>query len=225
MSASPSAITALPRTCPDDAVWNALVGRQKDFRLLSLKVAPDAFGSTYQREQQFTWDTWENRLRNPHATTLVAIPAVPGTENGTQTHLGSAELLRREWLGQLVLFRMNQEDRAKLSANASPWTALKEGNADATALSHFHLNGMFVTPAARGQGIARRLIEHALACHSSGGSVSPRYTVIVWARNESARRAFEGCGFKVIGEEMHQSGSPEQPRQELALMLEYAPPA
>ncbi|KAK7727030.1 60S ribosomal protein L10A [Botryosphaeria dothidea] len=221
MATNPVSIATLPRDCSDKSAWNELVSRQKDFRLLSLRIAPDAFGSTYAREQQFTWDVWENRLTNMQATTFVAVPGDLNQTTESHDGPGVKEILQRGWLGQLVLIRMNQDDRAKLSASQSPWTALKGGETSEDALAHYHLNGMFVVPSAREQGIARKLVEHALIRTRPGGSITQKYTVIIWAKNEAARRTFESCGFKVIGEEMHQSGSQEQPRRELALMMEH----
>ncbi|KAL1625383.1 60S ribosomal protein L10A [Diplodia seriata] len=143
------AVATLPKRYFDKSAWDDLVSRQKSFRLFSLTSAPEAFGSTIERELQFTWDTWESRLTNPQATTFVAIPDDPASQ-----------------------------------------------------VLHYHFNGMFVVPAARGQGIARKLIEHAIASSTPNDAVHAKYTVIVWAKNESAKRAFETCGFKVVGEEM-----------------------
>ncbi|KAL0261014.1 60S ribosomal protein L10A [Diplodia seriata] len=161
------AVATLPKRYFDKSAWDDLVSRQKSFRLFSLTSAPEAFGSTIERELQFTWDTWESRLTNPQATTFVAIPDDPAS----QGRLDIRQLLQHEWLGSLCLL-------------------------------HYHFNGMFVVPAARGQGIARKLIEHAIASSTPNDAVHAKYTVIVWAKNESAKRAFETCGFKVVGEEM-----------------------
>ena len=57
----------------DDESVRAYVERYKAFRLYSLKTAPGAFGSTYEREIAFTNDDWYNRLANPIATTFIAV--------------------------------------------------------------------------------------------------------------------------------------------------------
>lgn len=196
------AVATLPKRYLEKSVWDHLVDRQKQFRLFSLNSAPEAFSSTYERELQFAWDVWESRLTNPQATTFVAIPSTD------PDHLDVRQVLHHEWLGQLVLVRMPQEDREGLSANAAPWTALQD------ELPHYHFSGMFIMPAACGQGVAQKLIEHAIA---SSTTTDARYTVVVWAKNKSARRAFEKCGFEVVREEMSESGSNEQ---ESALVLE-----
>jgi hypothetical protein len=63
-------IIQIPR---DDEGIRTFVERYKDFRLLSLKVAPEAFGSTLERELAFTDETWYNRLANPQAVTFLAL--------------------------------------------------------------------------------------------------------------------------------------------------------
>ncbi|OJD37775.1 gnat family [Diplodia corticola] len=182
-------VATLPKRYFDKPAWDHLVSRQKNFRLFSLSSAPEAFGSTYERELDVTWDTWESRLTNPQATTFVAVSRDPGT---AQNPVEFPQLLQHDWLGQLVLFRMYQEDRAKLSANASPWTALRDDEV------HYHFNAMFVMPAARGQGIARKLIEHAIAGSTPSGAVRAKYTVIVWAKTNPQNAPSRNAGSRSL---------------------------
>lgn len=63
-------IIQIPR---DDASIRSYVEQYKNFRLYSLKAAPECFGSTYAREIAFTDDVWYDRLANPKATTFVAM--------------------------------------------------------------------------------------------------------------------------------------------------------
>lgn len=57
----------------DDASVRSFMDRYKAFRLLSLKTAPNRFGSTYEREIAFTDDVWYDRLANGQAVTFVAV--------------------------------------------------------------------------------------------------------------------------------------------------------
>jgi hypothetical protein len=57
----------------DDESVRSYVERFKAFRLLSLKIAPEAFGSTYAREITFTDDIWLDRLASPKANAFIAL--------------------------------------------------------------------------------------------------------------------------------------------------------
>jgi len=63
-------IFQLPRDEESIDIW---VERYKDFRLLSLKTNPEAFGSTFAREVAFSDEVWRSRIGNPKATTFFAM--------------------------------------------------------------------------------------------------------------------------------------------------------
>ena len=46
--------------------------RLRAIRLRALQDAPDAFGSSYEREQPFTLEKWSERLKNPQSRWMVA---------------------------------------------------------------------------------------------------------------------------------------------------------
>ncbi|KAK2729833.1 GNAT family [Colletotrichum kahawae] len=63
----------LPKSHPSLAKFLQLSDRYKAFRLLSLRLSPESFGSTYAREVAFAPEKWLARLSNPLATTIVAV--------------------------------------------------------------------------------------------------------------------------------------------------------
>lgn len=65
-------IIQLPR---DDRGIRTCLEEVKNFRLFSLQSAPDAFGSTFAREVEFTDAVWYDRLANPDVVTFVALKA------------------------------------------------------------------------------------------------------------------------------------------------------
>jgi GNAT superfamily N-acetyltransferase len=60
-----------------DVVVRVLTGgdwpRWREIRLRALNDAPDAFGSTYQREAGFTEELWRGRLEDPASVSVLAL--------------------------------------------------------------------------------------------------------------------------------------------------------
>jgi hypothetical protein len=63
-------IIQIPR---DEESVRSHIERYKAFRLLSLKTAPQAFGSTYEREVAHPDEIWYDRLSDPRANTYIAL--------------------------------------------------------------------------------------------------------------------------------------------------------
>jgi len=97
-------IFELPKSCDDAQVWKILVQKQKEFRLRSLQLTPNSFGSTYEHELAFDDETWASRLRNPLATTFVAVSADCDTNAGRKSSSPSSleSALCWKWIGGLV---------------------------------------------------------------------------------------------------------------------------
>lgn len=70
----------LPKSLPNPTQWDKLMACYKAFRLLSLQLSPEAFGSSYDREAAFPPETWASRLNNPIAfNTIVVSDPEPGS--------------------------------------------------------------------------------------------------------------------------------------------------
>jgi ribosomal protein S18 acetylase RimI-like enzyme len=65
MSGHRPAVTVRVATGEDWTTW-------RDLRLRALRDTPSAFGSTYERELGFTEEGWRDRLRDPHAVSVLA---------------------------------------------------------------------------------------------------------------------------------------------------------
>ncbi|OCK86469.1 hypothetical protein K432DRAFT_376782 [Lepidopterella palustris CBS 459.81] len=196
-------VTLLPKICDNQGIWESLVSQQKEFRLASLKVAPEAFSSKYERESQFERSVWESRLKNPMAFTFVAI-ATEDTSPST-AELRLSEVVRLPWAGMLVLVAVMDEATTGAPSH-TPSECFRPHDKLDTPHLEFQLNAMFVQPAARGLGLGKALIEAAIAygqaVSEDKGSLSTRFTVLVGSENLAAINLYRKAGFKATGEEV-----------------------
>jgi len=147
-------IHIIPKSCSDPSSWATLVAKQKALRLLSLLTAPESFSSTYEREIVFTWAEWEARLQHPFVYTLVAVKT-PSASNDSALQ----DLIDGEWVGCSVLL-----DISRLSNPSSSKTEIAEKS---NLAGTFEINGLFVSPEARGHGLGGALIEASIS-HAQG---------------------------------------------------------
>ncbi|KAA8567208.1 hypothetical protein MFRU_007g02750 [Monilinia fructicola] len=154
------------------------VGRYKEFRLLSLQIAPEAFASKYAREVEFSDEVWYQRLANPDAGTFFAIQASKIV--GTVTILGPLP------------------DGYEPDDLDNPWQAMDDEPKSKRTTGHHRINGMFTLPEVRGQGVGRGLVEAAL--RYAGGEMAAQgkafvCSVVVESDNIPARSLYEKCSF------------------------------
>ena len=184
----------------DDESVRAHVEQYKAFRLYALKTAPEAFGSTYAREITFTDDVWYGRLANPKATSFIALQA-------------------DRIVCSLTLVGPLPCSPEESSPSRDPWTELS-GDATPNYL-HWRVNAMFTLPEARGQGIAKALMQRAISYGCDEAAKAGKVfagSIAVDEDNPAARSLYTKCGFVAIKEEPF---APESSRK--VLLLKYAP--
>ena len=195
----------LPKSLDNPKDWSTLVSKLKDFRLLSLRTAPEAFGSTYAVvSATFTTETWEERLRNPLVSTFAAVAV-----DGEETRDDISTLVEGEWVCTAALRGPTEEPW--VDASKSPWEAVGtkvggiEDAASRPAIHHYQVNGVFTVPAYRCLGIASRLIDQAVrlgeAKSKDEGIDTARFTLLAYKDNIAATKTYQKCGFSIIAEE------------------------
>ncbi|KAB8291242.1 hypothetical protein EYC80_009929 [Monilinia laxa] len=152
------------------------VGRYKEFRLLSLQIAPEAFASKYAREVEASDEVWYQRLANPNAATFFALHASKIV--GTVTILGPLP------------------DDYEPDDLGNPWQAMDNEPKSKRTTGHHRINGMFTLPEVRGRGVGRGLIEAAF--RYARGEVAMQgkaflCSVVVESDNIPARSLYEKC--------------------------------
>lgn len=138
------------------------------------------FGSTYEREVQFTDDIWRSRVLQPSAKTIVA------TETGeTGDILSSITIVRDLPVESLVQERLGFDRDDPSTKPTLHWT----------------VNGVYTAPQARRKGVMRALISKALefgfdVALSEGRSCL--VTVLAMKDNTAAIKLYEQAGFKLV---------------------------
>lgn len=204
-------IQTLPKSHPNPKTWTTLLAAYKFLRLHALQTSPSSFSSTYAREAAFTPAEWEARLQNPLALTLVAIPTPAPTNNGESTRPGPESdatdadaWIESEWAGTAVLFGPVHSSLA----------ADEESSEDLVSPPTFEIFALFVRSAARGRGLATRLVDGAVAraretVREQGGGEDVDVRVTVTAGNGEIIALYRKCGFEVVKDAGNNGGSAE----------------
>lgn len=191
---------ALPKSLSDPTQWNQLIARYKEFRLLSLQLSPESFGSSYAREIAFLEDTWVSRLNNPVAINIILV-SEPNAA-GAETADGISLILASPWLAAVTLVgpfeaktaAKSYEDMMHLQPDAVSFGPPIPG-VDSTYI----LNAMYVLPSERRKGLSSKIIGFAkqLAVKENNGA-KVTLALILDDDNVAAMKSYEKCGFEVI---------------------------
>lgn len=209
-----------PRDGPaPDAKLIALAEKYRKLRLRALQAAPEAFAATYEGESQRDLSQTIERLSDQKAVHFVAT-SIARTPTSSPLEDSEAELdANSKWLGMIVLLGPQVGD-GNLAVEQDPFrTMTAKGEvlssvhpslhspAGSTAL-HFHLNGVFVDPSARGGGLGKALMDAALQraeAEARRERKGLRLTISVFDHNVAARKMYEKAGFEVISETVSRS--------------------
>jgi GNAT superfamily N-acetyltransferase len=197
-------VIALPKSHNSGEEWRQLVQRQKDFRLTSLKLSPESFGSTYEAENQFEDSKWESRLTSPLATTIIALdsPEAPDTD---QERIALA--LSSTWIGSVVLVGPLSKDQVTgfyKDSDVSMDVVKHSSGTEASAVPTYIVNAVYVIPSHRRRGLGIGLLDFALrtAKESSrqGGGCLLRLALLISPKSQDAMNLYFKSGFRCISD-------------------------
>jgi ribosomal protein S18 acetylase RimI-like enzyme len=209
-----------------------LIDRSKSLRLESLQTNPEAFSSTYEREVQFTDSIWADRLKNPVARTYIAtdlrgvtVPLADDSQvsggDGAEEEVPFDVAASAPWVGSTVLVG------PKIVAGQLPTsgTTMYELTRNESMIQGpdsveggvqsrlYVINAVYVSPAGRGKGVGKILIEAAIRAaeeesvaaveaNGNGETLADCMCVMfVEKGNVAALRLYERCGFVKVTED------------------------
>ncbi|KAH6677840.1 hypothetical protein F5X68DRAFT_245578 [Plectosphaerella plurivora] len=189
----------IPRTLASPKDFDTLVEKYKSFRLLSLQLSPESFGSTYAREAAFTPEAWTSRITNLLATTIVAVSDPPEPARTKEAE----PLLSHEWLASLTLIGPLEPSKAHTMFQTELPTDSKvvdfNGSGDGGMKWHYILNAMYVVPLARGRGISGEILKFAKKTAKREVRGNPmRILLVVDHDNEAAQHTYKRAGFEEV---------------------------
>jgi hypothetical protein len=153
-------IISLPQTYTDtewEAILPVLIQQLKSLRLESLRLNPEAFGSTYEREVAFPDSTWEERLKSSVARIVIATDAAHSSASPVKLAATA------NWLGSAVLIGPRVLTGQEMTASQSPYELFQNAKIeeeitdanDRPTVRMFAINGVYVRPAGRSKGIGK----------------------------------------------------------------------
>lgn len=208
-------VVRIPKLRPEDYnedndVARTLAEKTRHFRLYALKIAPEAFASSYESEVERNLAHTLERLKTPQAAHFFAVDSEVIRPWTHRTHDNFfADLFAANFVGSLVL--VGPRSGNNFTARRDPLSTVGDEQ-DSTTEDQvaneplfYVLNGTFVDPEARRGGIGRALIEAAIAeaqQEAFNRGVGFRCTVWVDSENPGAKM-YEKTGFAVSGEETY----------------------
>ncbi|KAH7139834.1 hypothetical protein B0J13DRAFT_558544 [Dactylonectria estremocensis] len=216
-------VITLPKSLPDPAQWEQLIARYKAFRLLSLQLSPEAFGSSYAREAAFPREAWVSRLSNPVAFNTIV---VPDPQPGSTDNLSL--VLNADWLGALTIVGPLESKTAARTYEQKMHLCpdiVDFGPPAPGVESTYVLNAVYVLPAERRKGLASLTVENAkqLAVEIEGSTVT--LALILDFDNVPATKSYEKSGFKLVHDYWFDDPRGTTPRKTHAavMRIDYGP--
>ena len=169
---NPMRIVHLQLDWPDENHLQSVAAKYCEFRLRSLKLAPDAYASTYDQECQFKAEVWRQRLTNPQARHIIVVNISADDFGKHRLEVNSefevSSLLEHEWLGMVVVV-----ESTAISTGSEPKSSWELNQATAVSIDNhvpriphrgysYQLNGLFVCPSVRRQGLGEALVKDGI---------------------------------------------------------------
>ncbi|KAK5123061.1 hypothetical protein LTR85_003257 [Meristemomyces frigidus] len=240
------ALPKLPESPEADDRAIALAHKFRELRLQSLRLAPEAFASSYEVESQRGIDQTLQRLSNPKAVIFLAVSSGSAVSGHDASEVSHQQLVDADWVGFAgLLGPETEQSSSSVTGRGDPWARATAVAGTATPAGptstspevlaspvntlHYHIGGVYVSPSARGSGLGHAMIAAALAradAEAQRANTSMSCSVLVKPENVAARGLYEKAGFAVVGEETYVQqaralvAGESQPEEMVALRME-----
>jgi len=175
----------LPASDPD---LPFLAGKFATLRLQALTVSPPgAFSSSFELESAFPASLWISRLKRRNVHTFIAV-AYPPTFTPEQQTIDAGD-----FIGSATLLGPIPKARYELPLSNGP----EIGEDDKE--TKWHMTAVFNSPAHRGKGVAKKLINFAVDFATKEGGRRSRMRIIIHPSNTVVKNLYSSLGFMDAG--------------------------
>ncbi|TGJ88153.1 hypothetical protein E0Z10_g514 [Xylaria hypoxylon] len=187
-------ITVIPA---DEDGCSFYLEQYKPFRLASLQQDAHAFGSTHAREIAFDDEAWLGRIRNPSASTFIAVQTDDNRVVASTSLIGPLPNANPASNPYQVVSGAIAKSGTTYNNNNHNGNN-NNNNVGGGEPLYFQMSAVYTSPEARGQGLAKSLIKAATEEARDRARQQGRplvLSVVVYAANSAAISVYERCGF------------------------------
>ena len=167
-----------------------LAGKYAALSQQAVTTDPHSFGVAYSTEGTLSPSDYLTRLSRPNAEVFVCV-AHPGGVDGSQYTIEQGT-----WVGMVTQIGPTPKETYWLKDSGAP-----EPLEDA-AETKWHQTATWISPAHRGKGIGKQLVDVALAFAAesiTGSVVQTRVRAFTGPGNEVSKRLYGSSGFAIVG--------------------------
>lgn len=169
-----------------------LTGKYSAISLQALLTDPGSFGMAYETEAAFTVSDWTRRLTRPNVHIFICVAHSEASSPSLPI-----SILHGAWVGMVTQIGPTPRSIYELPHSGAPEPL------DDAYETHWHHTGTWIDPAHRGRGVAKQLIETAVAYATESNGVDgvrqARIRLFTGPDNMTSVGLYGSRGFSKVG--------------------------